>query len=205
MSTPKTSASSGTIITPPPRPVSAPRNPATSPPAPTSKVNSTIFNSAPSFRYLLTAQSRSLLLYRVCRAVLERNEQKTRVGAEKIHDAARHARGQPQHLAGVQERDVLPAQIRVQIRVRKRDEQSMNFRRLFDVISSLGHFAKLHAHFIRLEIRQKIIGRFRCRLFADGCFLRAFHRRSRQDFLASLSLCALRAKQFDCDDVKRHS
>src|SRR6266850_1809662 len=45
MSTWKTTVSSGTITTPPPNPVSAPRNPATSAPNPISAVNSSVFKA----------------------------------------------------------------------------------------------------------------------------------------------------------------
>src|SRR5438105_3376484 len=48
MSTPKTSTSSGTITTPPPRPVNAPRKPAASDPSQTRTVNSQIFMDAAS-------------------------------------------------------------------------------------------------------------------------------------------------------------
>src|SRR5215470_11521352 len=48
MSTPNTTVSRGTMTTPPPKPVNAPRNPASADPTSSSPVNSTVFTSAPT-------------------------------------------------------------------------------------------------------------------------------------------------------------
>src|SRR3954471_8559424 len=53
MSTPNSTTSSGTSTTPPPRPVSAPRNPATNDPRPTSSVNDHTCTAGPSFAGLV--------------------------------------------------------------------------------------------------------------------------------------------------------
>src|SRR5438874_2524891 len=52
MPTPNAAVKSGTMTTPPPRPVSAPRKPATSPPSHTKSVNSRTFIINPSGQYI---------------------------------------------------------------------------------------------------------------------------------------------------------
>src|ERR1700730_674190 len=105
MSTWNTTVSSGTTTTPPPSPVSAPKNPASSAPRPTRAVNSSVFTDAVLLPSLalpkLLSRAKSLLRRGALRAVLESNQQKAGVGAEKIDDAAVLAGGHPQHITAV--------------------------------------------------------------------------------------------------------
>src|ERR1700745_1419918 len=216
MSTPNATVSSGTTTTPPPSPVSAPRNPASSAPMPSRAVNSSVFTDAVlhPLQLQLCVQlgvplaKESLLRRWPLRAVLEGDQQEAGVGAEKIDDAAMLSCGHPQHVAAMKKRDMLAGKIDIEIGIGQRNEERIHLGCGVDVIACTGHFVEIDADFIGFETGNRVvnwIGRCLLRAFiaARDLLLRAIGRLSGHYFLADIFCRALRVHQLHGDVMER--
>ncbi len=75
------------------------------------------------------------------------------------------AGGEPEDVAAVKKRDVLAAEVGVEVGVGQRHKQGVNFRRSVNVVAATGNFEEIDANFIRFKIGDVIVrGSWRCLL-----------------------------------------